>query len=138
LETINSVDYPLIVVVEDDEDDVYILKEGFDELGYKSVRFYPNALSIITYLNSIDDEYLPALLVTDFNLPAVNGFQLVQFLKNHSRLSSIPIVVLTTSMSVTNKKLFSAEGVAQVIIKPSAYDEYKLIARELRDLAEDA
>ena len=136
MEAFNKLPSPSILIVEDDEDDIFILKEGFDDLEYKNVTFYTDALSAINYLNSIDDEYLPALIVTDFNLPAVNGFQFVKFLKNHTRLSNIPVVVLSTSMSVINKKLFFDEGVAEVIIKPSAFDEYKMVAYVLKNLAD--
>lgn len=128
--------HPSILIVEDDEDDVFMLKEGFCEQDYSRFAFYGNALTTIVYLNSIDDEYLPKLIVTDFNLPAVNGFEFVKFLKNHTRFSSIPVVVLTTSMSAANKKLFEAEGVSKVILKPVVYDEYKEVASILKEMAE--
>jgi CheY-like chemotaxis protein len=135
LETINNLLSPSILIVEDDEDDMFILKEGFDDLDFKSITFYTNAAAAFDYLNSIDDESLPAIIVTDFNLPAVNGFEFVQFLKSNPNLSNIPVVILTTSMSVINKKLFFNEGVAQVIIKPNAFDEYKKVADVLINLA---
>ncbi|MDQ6813924.1 MAG: response regulator [Bacteroidota bacterium] len=136
MKTVRNSNHPSIVIVEDDEDDIFILREGFDDLRYTSVCFYPDAKAAVTYLNSIDDSHLPALIVTDFNLPALNGFQFVQLLKSISRFSAIPVVVLTTSMSPINKKLFADKGVAKVIIKPNVFDSYKLVAGVLKELAE--
>lgn len=138
MDTNHRLQFPSILIVEDDEDDIFILREGFDDLEYSSVTFYTDALSAINYLNSIDDENLPGLIVTDFNLPALNGFQFVKFLKNHTRFSNIPVVVLTTSMSVMNKKLFFDEGVARVIIKPNVFDEYKIVASVLKNFANNS
>lgn len=132
----NNIPFPSILIVEDDEDDIFILQEWFNNLNFQSFIFYTDALSAINYLNSIDDEFLPALIVTDFNLPAVNGFQFVKFLKKHTRLSNIPVVVLTTSMSLLNKKLFVDEGVSRVIIKPHIFEEYKIVASVLKSIAE--
>jgi CheY-like chemotaxis protein len=138
LETINRLASPSILIVEDDEDDIFILKEGFDDIGFKSIIFYTNAATAFDYLNSIDEASLPSIIVTDFNLPAVDGFGFVKFLKSNERLSNIPVVILTTSMSEINKKLFFDEGVAQVIIKPNAFDEYKKVADVLINLAKQS
>jgi CheY-like chemotaxis protein len=136
LETNDNLPSPSILFVEDDEDDISIIKEGFEDLQYSSICIYNDALSAIKYLNSIDDEYLPNLIVTDFNLPALNGLQFLKILRNHVRFSEIPVVVLTTSMSANNKKLFFDEGVSKIILKPNAFDEYKDIAGVLKELAE--
>ncbi|MCW3080772.1 response regulator [Segetibacter sp.] len=134
MKTIDKQQSPSILLVEDDEDDIFILKEGFDDIDFKNLLFYTDAATAFDYLNSIDDDSLPSLIVTDFNLPAVNGLEFVKFIKSTPRLSNIPVVILTTSMSVINRKLFYDEGVAQVIIKPSGFYEYKTIAGVLKNL----
>jgi CheY-like chemotaxis protein len=131
LQTIAKQSSPSILIVEDDEDDISILKEGFDDLDFKRVTFYKNAATAFNYLNSIEDESLPSIIVSDFNLPAVDGFEFVKFLKSNVKFSNIPIIILTTSMSVLNKRLFFNEGVSQVILKPNAFDEYKKLAEIL-------
>ncbi|GEO09084.1 response regulator [Segetibacter aerophilus] len=138
MQTIIKQPSPSILIVEDDEDDIFILKEGFDDIDFKSITFYTSAATASDYLNSIEEEFLPTIIVTDFNLPAVDGFEFVKFLKGNEKLSKIPVVVLTTSMSAINKKLFSNEGVAQVILKPNAFDEYKKVAEVLINLAQQS
>jgi CheY-like chemotaxis protein len=137
LKTINRISSS-ILIVEDDEDDIFILRQGFDELEYSSVSFFTDVISAINYLEVTDNESLPTLIVTDFNLPGINGFQFVKLLKNHPRLLDIPVIVLTTSMSAMNRKLFLDEGVSKVIIKPDAFDHYKLVANDLKKLANDS
>jgi len=41
-------------------------------------------------------EILPDLIVMDVNMPGMNGFQVVQALKNNPECASIPIVMLTS------------------------------------------
>ncbi len=126
-----------ILIVEDDLDDISILQEGFNEIDFKNVLFYNESLSAIKYLNSIDDELLPNLIVTDYNLPAFNGLELVKFLKRHTRFSKIPIVVLSTSMSKSDRVNFLKEGAVKIYIKPSSYNEFKEISEIFKSMAEE-
>jgi CheY-like chemotaxis protein len=126
---------PSILVVEDDLDDISFLQYGFREIGFENVAYYNEALSAIRYLNSIEDEHLPNLIVTDYNLPAFNGLELVRFLKQHVRFLNIPLVVFTTSMSARDKEEFLKVGVTDVFIKPPGYDEFKDIVSIFKILA---
>lgn len=137
METIDRISSS-ILIVEDDEDDIFVLREGFDDIEYSFVSFYTDALSAINSLEITHDDLLPTLIVTDYNLPGIDGLQFVQLLKNHQRFSEIPVIVLTTSMSAMNKKLFLDEGVSTVIIKPDAFEDYKLVANDLKKLAESS
>jgi DNA-binding response OmpR family regulator len=126
--------HPSILIVEDDVDDVSFLQEGFNEINFHNVVFYNEALSAIKYLNSIEDDQLPDLIVTDFNLPALNGLELVRFLKRHVRFSGVPVVVFSTSISAADRHNFINEGVADILIKPAVYDEFKSISRIFKNI----
>ena len=127
-----------ILFIEDDEDDIAILQDGFDELGFEQVTFCTDVLSAISHLNNLPDEGLPKLIVTDYNLPILSGFQFVEFLKKEQRYSNIKLAVFSTSLSKKDIEKFSKVGVTTLLEKPSSYNEFKIISSVFKSIAEEA
>lgn len=126
-----------ILFIEDDEDDIAILQDGFDELGFAATTFCVDVLSAISYLNSLNDENLPKLIVTDYNLPILSGYQFIEFLKKEPRYSSIKLAVFSTSISQKDVQKFSKVGVTTLLEKPSSYNEFKIISSVFKSIAEE-
>ena len=125
-----------ILFVEDDEDDIAILKDGFEDLEFNEVHYCLDVLSAISYLKELEDSDLPKLIVTDYNLPIVSGFQFIEFLKNNERYSNIKMAVFSTSLSKKDIEKFSKVGVTTLLEKPSSYNEFKIISSVFKSIAE--
>ena len=58
-------------------------------------------------------------ILTDINMPDINGLELVSFLKNHPLYKSIPIMVISTESTLEDRKRAAALGAEEYVVKPS-------------------
>lgn len=57
-------------------------------------------------------------ILTDINMPDINGLELVSFLKSHPQYQRIPILVISTEASEEDRKRAEALGAEAYLIKP--------------------
>src|SRR5438270_10578489 len=57
-------------------------------------------------------------ILTDINMPDINGLELVSFLKNHPVHRSIPIMVISTESREEDRKRAAALGAEEYLVKP--------------------
>jgi CheY-like chemotaxis protein len=115
-----------IIVIEDDPDDQFILEEVFNELGYPNKRMYfADGLSALDHLYSTPDQ--PFIIISDINLPMLNGLELRKKVQTDADLSlkCIPYIYFTTAINqqaVIDAYSTSAQG---FFVKPNSFDELK-------------
>lgn len=68
-------------------------------------------------LNRIDNEK-PDLILTDLNMPNINGLELVKKIKEKPDNASIPIVVITSAGNTKEREEFTQLGVNGIASKP--------------------
>lgn len=86
-----------VVIIEDDKDDQFMLEKIFKELNYKNqVIFFKDSFQALEYLTDTDIE--PFLVLSDINMPKLNGLELREKIVNNEdlRLKSIPYLFFTT------------------------------------------
>jgi len=96
-----------ILLVEDDADDRYIMHLAFTELSYtEQVKVFNSGEDILRYLHILPHSDLyPSLLVIDFNMPGMNGGELLMRLKMDDALRDIPVAMYSTGMRNLEQKL---------------------------------
>jgi two-component system chemotaxis response regulator CheY len=57
-------------------------------------------------------------ILTDINMPDINGLELVSFLKNHPLYRAIPIMVISTESTDEDRRRAEALGAEEYLIKP--------------------
>ncbi|HSN68419.1 MAG TPA: response regulator [Thermoanaerobaculia bacterium] len=57
-------------------------------------------------------------VVTDINMPDINGLELVSFLKNHPTYRTIPVMVVSTEGSAEDRRRAEALGAEDYVVKP--------------------
>jgi len=67
----------------------------------------------------------PDLIITDINMPNLDGFGFIEGVRQGQRLNSVPILVLTTETGDHLKKRARDAGATGWIVKP--FDEEKLV-----------
>lgn len=76
----------------------------------------------------------PALVVSDYEMPVMNGFELVHALRRDPELRQIPVIMLTARDSKRDMAQMRAAGASAYLVKPFSQD--KCIALVERTLAE--
>jgi CheY-like chemotaxis protein len=117
-----------ILYIDDDSDDCLILRSSLEETGNQTKLVCANdAEEAVRYLNSIAPNSLPNLIVLDLNMPRWDGKRTLRYLKSQPHLAGIPVVVLSTSESKSEKDACAQLGAASYFKKPFHYDGYKSI-----------
>ncbi|MET0407015.1 MAG: response regulator [Hyphomicrobium sp.] len=69
---------------------------------------------------------MPDVIVTDINMPKMDGFGLIEAVRKDSRYRGVPILVLTTESDSAKKMRAKEAGATGWIVKP--FEPTKLIA----------
>lgn len=79
--------------------------------------------------------YLPRddfdLVVTDINMPDINGLELVSFIKKNDRYSSIPLVIVSTERSDRDRDKGLGLGADAYLVKPFEPETLRQVVRDL-------
>lgn len=90
-----------IVYAEDDVDDLFIVKQGFEKHLHIDVVHAPDGRRALLILEDMArDNSLPCLVILDINMPVMNGREALQAIRSHSRLSKLPVVLFSTSSTL--------------------------------------
>ena len=110
-----------IIVIEDDLEDQEILVEIVQKLGYENrVIYFVDGNEALEYLNQ--SEVQPFLILSDINMPRMNGFELRNkvFTNKMLQLKCIPYLFFTSGanrQSVIDAYAMSVQG---FFLKPSS------------------
>jgi len=73
------------------------------------------------------------LILTDINMPDINGLELVSFVKNNASFRSIPLVIVSTEGSERDRDKGLRLGADAYLVKPFAPETLQQIAHDLLD-----
>jgi CheY-like chemotaxis protein len=113
-----------ILIIDDDIDDQEILITAIQELD--------ETITCVTALNGKEGleklkarEVMPGLIFLDLNMPAMNGFQFLEHVKDHVELSKIPVVVFSTSSNSSDVQQTKKLGAIDFFTKPASFLKLK-------------
>jgi CheY-like chemotaxis protein len=126
--------HPLdIVVLEDDADDVLLLKRAFVENGFdEPAKIFSDAGEAIRFLTEAHAglEQMPALIITDLKMAGGDGFALLGWLSEQAHYS-VPVVIFTGSALSADVRKAYLLGAGAYIRKPQTTEERRQIVRAL-------
>jgi CheY-like chemotaxis protein len=105
---------PVVLVVEDDHDSRVMIRSILEDEGYV-VHSAANGRVAVEMLSS--GQVRPALLIVDLNMPVMDGWQLMGFLRGHPELAAVPVGVQSGDRDST-----LPDGVSFVLQKPINVD----------------
>jgi len=103
-----------VLVVDDSKTMLRIIGNVLKQIGIENIMFAENgkeAWNIIN-INKID------VLFTDWNMPVMNGLELVKKVRNKEELDDMPIIMVTTEGGKREVITALKAGVDNYIIKP--------------------
>lgn len=126
---------PIILYAEDDHDDLEMLQEALqsNRQAFHLIHL-KNGKEVIDYLSGHPEELMKnGIIVLDINMPLVDGKETLEWIKQQSKLDSIPVVMLTTSEYSLDIK-YCEDLNARVINKPQLFEELIAVAKEILDM----
>ena len=125
----------LILIGEDDMDDKEIIEEAFADIDPSvKVHFVTNGKKLISFLQQISADNLPSLIVIDYNMPGLNGAEILKSLESISKVKNIPKVIWSTSGASQYKSTCLALGAYDYLVKPSGMNELENLVKYLLSL----
>jgi len=102
-----------ILTVDDSPSMRMLLRVALGDLGF-AVTAAEDGIQALDRL----DEALPDLLITDINMPRLDGFGLIERVRAQPRCRHLPILVLTTESTPEKRQRARAAGATGWIVKP--------------------
>lgn len=134
----NSTLQPLIVAVDDEADDVFFLRHIINKSGLAH-RFqaFANGEAAVNGLSALKSDAfaLPLVCFVDIKMAAMNGFDLLRWIREQRAFDALPVIMFSSSddpRDVDNARELGAQGYLKKY--PSSTD-MKSVLEEAREFA---
>lgn len=118
---------PLVILVADDDVAIRVAVSDYLEMaGYRAIAA-DNGRTALTLL----EKYHPQLLITDINMPQMDGYQLVREIRTSPEYRLLPVVFLTERGSTVERIRGYQMGCDAYLPKPFEMPELSAILRNL-------
>lgn len=105
------------LIIDDNRETADALKQMLDAMGVPAQTAY-GASPAISSLSS----QTPRLVLLDINMPGVDGTEILAFLRREPRLTSVPVIVVTSDDQPETRQRVMRGGALAVLIKPVEFD----------------
>lgn len=124
-----------ILLVEDNEDDVILMREGFkrSKLIVK-IHHVPNGIECMNFLykkGNYKDVPSPDIILLDLNMPLMNGREVLEKISKDEQLSHLPVVILTTSSEAQDVLNMYKLRCSSYIVKPVDFEQFQRVICEI-------
>jgi CheY-like chemotaxis protein len=124
---------PIILLAEDDEVDAMAVYRAAMIAGCQSsILRVRDGVEAVEVLSSHAKPNI-RLVITDINMPRMNGLELLEHMKSTPDLQPIPVVVLTTSRDERDVMTAYKNNVAGYMVKPVDHKQFEDVARIVFD-----
>lgn len=118
-----------ILVVEDDDDHARLIERSLrkvaSEIEIMRLSDGDQALRYLQQTDEFEERTRPTLILLDLKLPKVDGLEVLGAVKSDPSLRSIPVIMLTTSDSDSDKKKAYLAFANGYLVKPVTSESFK-------------
>ena len=127
-----------IVLVEDAEPDVLLVREALEQSGLDfELQVFDDGEQGVDFIDTMDRDVSlgrPHLFLLDLNLPKKTGGQILERVRQSPTCGKVPVVILTSSDSQKDKAQAAFLNATGYFRKPSRLDEFMKLGPYVRDL----
>lgn len=122
---------PTIILTDDDEDDRDFFKMAVESnnMSYNLLMF-PDGKSLLDYLVK-SEVILSHIIFLDINMPILNGYEVLNLIRQLFTPQQLPVVMYTTSNSDDDRKKSLKEGANMFLLKPNDFKELKAMISDV-------
>lgn len=128
-----------ILLADDDEDDVFLLDRAFREARVPNPRTrVANGEEVLAYLEGhgrfSDREKFPypLFVLLDLQMPAMDGFEVLKWIRRHPRHKRLPVIALTGHESKPVLRQAYDLGANSLHRKPANFEELLKLVKGLK------
>jgi CheY-like chemotaxis protein len=128
-----------ILVAEDDENDVLLLRRAFDRAGVEGpIHFVRDGEQAINYLKRKDPSRFPqtspTLLLLDLKMSALTSLDVLRWLRTQPGLNRLLVVVFSASEAGEEVRRAYDLGADSCLTKPQDLEEFLEVVRDMETL----
>ena len=121
-----------ILLADDDKEDLELLEEALTacepDIKLHSVL---NGRYAFEYHEQSPDTELPCLIILDYNMPEMNGANVLEKICSQPRYKDIPKIIWSTSNSNAYIKECMEKGASAYFVKPASHKQLQNLAKEM-------
>lgn len=130
-----------ILLVEDNEDDVLLIRRAFERgLVGNPLESVRGGSEAIAYLNG-DSPYwdrvkypLPSLVLLDIKMPGADGFDVLRWIRRQPQFTRLCVVMLTSSDEIRDVNLAYKLGANSFLVKPLDFWNAAELSRSIHQM----
>ncbi|MCP4596752.1 response regulator [Neptuniibacter sp.] len=117
-----------VLIVDDSSMSRKYIQQMLESLSVESIQ---SAKDGSEALQLIDEGHRFDLIITDYNMPNVDGQELTEHIRNHSEQPTVPILMVTSEQNESRLAAVQSAGVSAICNKPLSYDTIKQLIEQL-------
>ena len=109
-----------ILLAEDDIDEQELLAEAFSEIDPAiQLNSFSTGKKFLNHLEKLPDSEIPNMIILDYNIPEINGAEILEKLESDKRYQHVVKLVWSTSNSALYENSCLSLGAKAYLVKPS-------------------
>jgi len=117
-----------VLIVDDSSMSRKYIQQMLESLSVESIQTAKDGSEA---LQLIDEGHRFDLIITDYNMPNVDGQELTEHIRNHSEQPTVPILMVTSEQNESRLAAVQSAGVSAICNKPLSYDTIKQLIEQL-------
>lgn len=120
-----------LLMIDDSEVDIMMVKNASKNLkesvDFSSFISPEEALGFIGKMSRGELYFEDLIILLDINMPKISGFDILDLIRKHSELFSIPVIMFSTSCNTEDFQIALEKGANAYLVKPVSIRDYNKI-----------
>lgn len=122
----------VILFIDDNAADYHMFLESLARIDFTCpIKWIDNGDKALQYLSR--KSVNPTLIILDLNLPGVNGYTVLKYIKNEKDKRKIPVIIFSSSDHKRDIELSYRNYANSYVRKPDNLEAYQNFALEIRN-----
>jgi PleD family two-component response regulator len=119
------------LIIDDNRQTADALMQMLGVLGFKARVAYGSSAAMAI----LGTGFTPQFISLDINMPGVDGTEVLAFLRREPRLTSVPVIVITSDDQPETRNKVLKLGATAMIIKPATIDALETALKQAKMIA---